>query len=291
MRTRQVIAYLVLVALLTSVYSLHGGLKSLYDTYPTEFRSYYIPSSAYMKVASLGQRNFLADLVFIWAIQFFDRYGLEVRDTYLFHTFDVTTDLDPLFAEAYVFGNLFLSLDKRWDLIYALSDKALAADPKSWIPAWDAGTYAFFHAKDYPAARRYFSIAFERNPSAKVVQRMMANAVKYAGDYDLALEYWKDIQRENEGLSDPQASYLIVAAKRNIYDLTIKIHLRDLKGALERYRVQRGNFPPNLDALVKTGYLRSVPLDPTGKPYLYDAKNGQVACQSPFKFKGRFAQW
>ena len=86
-------------------------------------------------------------------------------------------------------------------------------------------------------------------------------------------------------------SYFTIAAERNIHDLTIKIHLRRLHGALERYRAERGSLPPNLDALVKTGYLSEVPLDPAGKTYLYDSKAGRVACQSPFKFKGKFAQW
>lgn len=291
MTVRRAIACLALVALLFAMHGLHGEMKSLCDTYPTEFRSYYVPSSAYMKVASLGQRNFLADLVFIWSIQFFDRYGPEVRDSYLFHTYDVITDLDPLFGEAYVFGNLFLSLDKRWDLIYSLSDKGLAADPRAWIPAWDAGSYAFFYAKDYAAARRYFTIAYERNPSARPVQQMMANAAKYAGDYDLALEYWKGILRENEDSADPNAQYFVIAATRNIHDLTIKIDLRRLQSGLARYRAERGNFPPNLDALVKKGYLSGIPDDPAGKPYLYESRTGQVTCQSPFKFKGKFAQW
>ena len=291
MTVRTAIACLALVALLFAMHGLHGGLKSLYDTYPTEFRSYYVPSSAYMKVASLGQRNFLADLVFIWSIQFFDMYGPLVRDTYLFHTYDVITDLDPRFAEAYVFGNLFLSLDRRWDLVYALSDKGLAADPNAWIPAWDAGSYAFFYARDYAAAKRYFAIAHERNPSAMPVQKMMANALKYAGDYDLALEYWKGILRENEDSSAPHAQYFVIAATRNIHDLTIKVDLRTLQAAVGRYRAERGNYPPNLDSLAKTGYLSGIPADPAGKPYLYDSRTGQVTCQSAFKFKGKFAQW
>ena len=291
MRLRTITGILALLALLFCAYTLHGGLAALYDTYPTEFRSYYIPSSGFLKVASFGQENFWADLIFIWSIQFFDRYGDQVRDTYLFHTYDVITDLDPLFTEAYVFGNLFLSLDHRWDLIYKLTDKSLSSDQKMWLPAWDAGTYAFFQAHDYPSAQKYFSIAYARNPKGTIVQRMLANALKYAGQYEEALGYWSDILKENEGKDDSWSHFLVFTARHNIFDLTIKIDLRDLKAAVDRYQKEKGALPKSLDALVKAGLLASLPLDPEGKPYVYNSKTGEVSCESPFKFKGKFGQW
>lgn len=280
-----------MVALLCSAYSLHEGLASIYFNYPTEFRSYYIPSSGFMKVASLGQENFWADLVFIWSIQFFDRYTTEVRDTYLFHTYDVVTDLDPLFTEAYVFGNLFLSLDRRWDLLYKLTDKSLAGDPKMWLPAWDAGTYALFQAHDYRAALKYLDLALKRNPQSTIIKRMVANALKYSGEYETALQYWQDILTENERKEDSWSHFLVFTAKHNIFDLTIKIDIRTLKAALDSYRKARGSLPKNLEALVKSGFLQSLPVDPEGKPYLYNSQTGQVTSQSPFNFKGRWGQW
>jgi len=290
-RIRTIIGLLAIVALLCSAYSLHEGLVSLCATYPTEFRSYYIPSSGFLKVASLGQENFWADLVFIWSIQFFDRYADEVRDTYLFHTYDVITDLDPLFTEAYVFGNLFLSLDRRWDLIYELTDKSLEADPKIWMPAWDASTYAFFQAHDYQSAKKYIDCAYERAPDSRLIERMRADVYKYAGDYEKALQSWQDILNENEAKEDSWSHFLVFTARHNIFDLTIKVDLRNLTAALDRYRKAKGSLPRNLEALVKAGYLSSLPADPEGKPYIYKSNTGEVACQSPFKFKGRYGQW
>ena len=291
MRIRTIIGLLAIVALLCSAYSLHEGLVSLYATYPTEFRSYYIPSSGFLKVASLGQENFWADLVFIWSIQFFDRYTDEVRDTYLFHTYDVITDLDPLFTEAYVFGNLFLSFDRKWDLIYKLADKSLASDPKMWLPAWDTGTYAFFQAHDYRAAQKYFSLAYARNQQSALIKRQLANAFKYAGEYETALQYWMDILNDNEAKEDSWSHFLVFTARHNIFDLTIKIDLRNLAAALDSYRKAKGSLPKNLEALVKAGLLAKLPADPEGKPYLYNSRTGEVTCQSPYKFKGRFGQW
>ena len=288
---RTLAGVLLLALLLSGSVSLHQELVALNQTYPTEFRSYYIPSSAYLKVASLGQRNFWADLVFIWSIQYFDRYGQSVRDTYLFHTYDVITDLDPWFYEAYIFGNLFLSLDRRFDLIYQLTDKGLELNPKNWLLAWDAGTYAFFQQKDYTQALKYFRIAAARNPSDDRLKDLVANAYKYRGDYEDSLRYWQDLKADHENDGTEQGRFFVFAAERNISDLTTKIAMRALKGAVETYRKDRGALPPNLEALVRSGILKALPLDPEGKPYLYDHGTGEVTCQTPLKFRGKWAQW
>jgi tetratricopeptide (TPR) repeat protein len=224
-------------------------------------------------------------------VQYFDRYGGDVRDDYLFHTFDVITDLDPEFYEAYVFGSLFLSLDKRWDLLYRLEDKGIAANPKNWLIPWDAGTYAFFQAKDYDKAQHYLSIANGRNGKIPVIQRLLANVFKYKRDYRESLSYWLAIRDQYAHDDSSLGSFMQMAAERNIFDLTIRLDLEALQGAVERYKSREGTLPFTLETLVTAGLLPALPQDPTGKPYLYDRKTGEVTCQSPFKFKGRFGQW
>jgi tetratricopeptide (TPR) repeat protein len=275
----------------TAAVPLHQGMVTLHESYPTEFRSYYIPSSDYLRIASLGQRNFWADLIFIWSVQFFDRYAESVRDTYLFHTFQVITDLDPRFTEAYIFGNLFLSLDRRYDLIYQLSDKGLAKNPKDWILAWDAGTYAFFQEKNYSQALKYFLLAEERNPDNTLVQDLLANSYKYRGDYESSLRYWQGILEKYKDVDTERGHFFAFAAARNIFDLTIKIDLQKLTVAVESYRKAHGSTPPNLRTLAGEGFLKVIPVDPEGKAYLYDPVTGEVSCQTPFKFRGKYAQW
>ena len=288
---RNLLGVLALVALLGAARPLHERLVSLHETYPSEFRAYYVPSSGYLKMLSMGQRNFWADLVFIWDVQYFDRYAASVRDEYLFHTFDVITDLDPHFDEAYIFGNLFLSLDNSWDLLYKLSDKGLRENPDDWVLAWDAGTYAFFQAKNYPKAHAYFSFAHDKNPSNALIQDMVANSLKYQGHYEKSLAFWQKIAGQFEQDDSTRGRYFYFAAKRNIFDLTIKIDLKALETAVDRYRAERGALPASLEDLVTAGLLARLPADPEGKAYAYDPKTGAVTCLTPFRFRGKFAKW
>ena len=288
---RVLLGCLLIALLLAAAIPLHEEMAAIHQTYPTEFRSYYVPSSTYLQVASLGQKNFVSDLVFIWAVQFFDRYAQSVRDEYLFHTFDVITDLDPRFTEAYIFGDLFLSLDRRFDLIYKLADKGITRNPKEWLVAWDAGSYAFFQAKDYAQAQRFFRVAADRNPDRTILQDLLANAYKYKGDYQNSLDYWQAILARHKNDDSHQGRFFTLAAERNIFDLTIKINLRDLNEAVAAYRAAKGAPPPVLGALTSAGFLKSIPVDPTGKPYTYNPKTGEVSCQTPFQFRGKYSQW
>ncbi|MEW5764816.1 MAG: hypothetical protein ACOYXN_10835 [Acidobacteriota bacterium] len=291
MNLRHALALILLAALLVTAGSLHSSLADLRAGYSDEFRSYYIPSSGYMKVASLGQRNLWADLIFVWAVQYFDRYGKEVRGTYLSRTFDTLTDLDPRFYEAYIFGCLFLSLDQNWDALYRLADKGISFNSKNWLLPWEAGTYAFFQAKDYEQAARYFQIAHDRNPEEILIKDMLANSLKYRGDYERSLEFWTKIRGQFEGDDSSRGRFFRLAADRNIFDLRVKIDLRRLEAAVDAFTKAKGARPQRLSDLVRDGFLPGVPMDPYGEPYLYDPSSGDVRCSKPFNFRGAYGQW
>jgi tetratricopeptide (TPR) repeat protein len=291
MRLQTALALLLLAALLVTAGSLHSNLADIRAGYPDEFRSYYVPSSQYMKVASLGQRNLWADLIFVWAVQYFDRYGDEVRGTYLYRTFDTLTDLDPRFYEAYIFGCLFLSLDQRWDSLFRLADKGIAFNSDNWLLPWEAGTYAFFQARDYDQASRYFQIAHDRNPQEILIKDMLANSLKYRGDYERSLEFWTKIRAQFEGVDTPRGRFFRLAADRNIFDLRVKMDLKRLGTAVDAYSNVRGTRPQRLSDLVQAGLLPGVPMDPYGEPYLYDPATGEVTCSRPFNFRGAYGQW
>lgn len=51
--------------------------------------------------------------------------------------------------------------------------------------------------------------------------------------------------------------------------------------ALQRYRLDKGQYPPSLDALVQAGYLRQVPLDPySAGPLVYRVTDGTFTLYS-----------
>ncbi len=111
------------------------------------------PSGALIGQASCGFSNLVADLLWLRAIQY---YGKHKQEDMIFdqtgHVFDVLTDLDPLFVEAYRFGALVLvgEADARQEG-YALLRKGIRNNPTDGSLYFDLGFHHFL-AEEYGAA-------------------------------------------------------------------------------------------------------------------------------------------
>jgi len=288
---RRLLGLLLIISLFAAVVPLHRSLYALTQTYPDDFRSYYIPDSAHMEVLSLGYKNFWADLIIIWSLLYYDYYNRDVRYTYLERTFNVITDLDPRYREAYVMGALFAFMGQKWDLLYRFEDKGLLALPKDTVLAYDAGTYALFCEKNSERAARYFTIGMERDPNRTLFKKLLAYSLEKSGDLQTSRQFWSDIYEENKEGKTPEEKYYRGVALRNLWDIKVTIDTEALKKAVDGYKSRHGRFPATLKALELEGFVKALPLDPDQKPYAYDAKDGSVSCVSHFDFKAAFGQW
>jgi tetratricopeptide (TPR) repeat protein len=288
---RKLASLALIAAFFLGIFVLHQDLRKIQLTYPDEYRSYLVPSSAQMKVMSLGYRNLWADLLFLWAIQYYDWYNRSVRWGYLEHTFDVITDLDPKYQDAYIIGSLFAFMGLKWDIIYTLEDKGIRLNPTNYIIPYDAGCTALFSEKNYPRAVKYFRIAYERNPNKAILASFLARAYQFSGDSASSLAFWKDIFIRYKDSTSPEANYYRSTAARHVWDLTIALDSERVKAAAETYRAKVGSSPPTLSSLVHAGLLPEVPLDPTGRNYAFDPATGAITCTSPFDVKTIVGQW
>jgi hypothetical protein len=100
---------------------------------------------------------------------------------------------------------------------------------------------------------------------------MRAGMVSRAGDASLALRLWTEVR------DDPSSDAASVAiAERQVRDLTVRVDLQRLRSALSRFRDDNGTYPRRLEELTRGGYLESLPVDPSGRPYEYDPRTGAV---------------
>jgi len=57
----------------------------------------------------------------------------------------------------------------------------------------------------------------------------------------------------------------------------VRADIEDLDAAIATYRARFGAAPHTLQDLVRTGIVSTVPQDPDGKSYAYDAAVGRVS--------------
>jgi len=232
----------------------------------------YLPNGKHLKVASLGQSSLLADLIYIWAIQYYANYDREDRQRYVEHVFkDVIAELDPHYIDAYWLGALILTVESH-DLEGGLRllDLGFENNPDAWVLPYLAG-WECHYAHEFERAAEYFRRASTVQDAPPMVRRLVGGMERRAGKTEQALREWQEI------LDDPRSDPASVAiAERQVRDLRISVDIELLTRSIERFRERNSRGPRTLAELVSGGYIDRVPLDPDGQSYVYDARTDAV---------------
>lgn len=278
------IAVILLVVALASVSGFSRGALdrlTLSETLPDELL--YLPNGKYLKVMSLGHRTLLADLIYLWAIQYYANYEGENRNRWVQHVFsDVIAELDPQYIDAYWLGALILILDVGdLEAGLALLDKGAERNPDNWIlpylAAWEC-----YHAKQLERAAAYFQKAAAIPGAPTAVRRMRAGLLAKTGDLHQALAMWTSISQDPA--SDAVSKKI---AARKIREAQTRLGMEAIQQAVERFRFDNGRWPSNLAELTGRSYLDSLPLDRDEHEFVYDSATGRVTSSSGLVLQGR----
>jgi len=272
MRSRLVLVLLVVLCLLVAG-TAGARLERLSESRSRTTQLLYLPNGNYLRVAALGQQSMLADLVYLWAIQFYANYERADRYRYVEHVFgEVITELDPYYLDAYWMGALIMTLEAHdLDAGLRLLDKGFEANPDEWILPYLAGWECRF-AGQFVRAADYFRQAAMIPGAPAHVRRMVAGMYKLAGDIREALALWSEVLEDPD--SDPASRAI---AERQVRDLHTRADIDDLTEAAGQFRYDNGIYPARLDELVTRGYVATLPLDPDGNAYDYDPQLGTVS--------------
>jgi tetratricopeptide (TPR) repeat protein len=154
------------------------------------------PSGKLLTEASLGHRLLTADLAWLTAIQYYGKHRLSDRRYPLAaHLFQVVTDADPEFRNAYLLGALVLAENGELDAAAALLCKGVRANPHAWRLWFELGFFHYVFTRDYDEAALALRIAGRLPGAEEYVTRFAAEATQRAGDPRLAAELWEAIAR------------------------------------------------------------------------------------------------
>jgi tetratricopeptide (TPR) repeat protein len=263
---------LLLILCVATVWVAGGVLEGMAAERRGSEELLYLPNGKHLRMMSLGQASLLADVFYIWAIQYYSNYEREDRYRYVEHVFgEVIAELDPHYVDAYWLGALILTVEARdLDAGLRLLDQGFAANPDKWIlpylAAWES-----YRAGEVDRAAAYFARAAGVPGAPYAVRRMQAGMVQRAGELGLALQLWREIR--DDPASDAASAAI---AGKQVRNLEIRIDLERLQHALQAFRNDNGRFPNSLEELRRRSYIDIVPRDPGGGEYPYDPRTGRV---------------
>jgi len=188
----------------------------------------------------------------------------------MYRTLEAAAYLDPYNMDGYYFAQAVFT----WNLgriaeVNALLERGLkyrSWDP--WLPFYLGFNYAYF-LKDYPKAAVYMQQAAERSGNPLFAK--------------LASRYFYESQQTGLGLIflDTMIAQAKDLAVRKTYQLRRDslVAITVIEKALSDYQLKFGYRPSDLQALVKTGLLEALPVDPYGGTFYLD-EQGRVRTTS-----------
>jgi tetratricopeptide (TPR) repeat protein len=287
-RSRGALALLVGAVLMWgAAVSLQAWRERHYSLPPAASEVLYFRAGSAVPRVALGFDAILADIYWIRAIQHFGgtrrAAGGDKSYSLLYPLLDLTTTLDPHFSIAYRFGALFLSESYpagpgRTDQAIALLERGLAADPKRWQYAQDAGFVYYWWLRDYKTAATWFDRASRIKGAPWWLRSMAASTLAEGGDRQSSRRLWQQLYETSDD------KWVKNDAERKLLQLQALDQIDALAALVRHYTQQFGRSPVSWGALVSMRWLSGVPLDPSGTPYELDpAQDGGVGLskQSP----------
>jgi hypothetical protein len=285
-RRDQLSFWLITATMIGLLVALQLSLKPWQETDKKLERLLYLPDAEYLKIASLGYRELLADLIWIQSIQVMgEKQVSEASGRWLYRALDIITTLDPKFVRAYEAGGLALTtLVVLPEESNQLMMKGMRHNPTEWKLPFLIGINYYYEIYDDAQAAEYISQASRLPGAPSSLGTLAANLYMSGHSPQQAVNLLSDLY---EKATDESA--------RKLLEIRLKIILTErdlsvLEQAIRLYATQHRQYPPRLEALVEGGLLPALPLEPSGGRYLYDAKSGTVSSSEMterFKLTGR----
>jgi tetratricopeptide (TPR) repeat protein len=223
----------------------------------------YLPKGEYLRVAVLGYRQLVADLIWLKVVQHIGTIK-ETPEGYkwTYHAVDVLTDLDPKFVYAYqAAGTVFGVWGERVPESIAILTKGMRFNPDAWELPFYVGYDYYYELRDLKGAAKYFRMASELPGSPAYLPRLAARMTVEVGDPDAALEFLRKLYQQ---LSDERAKEGLVQRMREV---AAERDIRFLEEGVRRYQARYQKLPTQIKDLVTRGIISQIPTEPLGGAY------------------------
>ena len=239
----------------------------------------YVRAPEFARRASLSFHALLADIYWIRTVQHYGgtKLSTDANKQYdiLYPLLDLTTSLDPYFDVVYKFGSVFLAEPYpggagRPDQAIALLEKGLRTRPDKWELAQGVGFVYYWWLADYQRAAMWFNRAADMPSAPDWLRPLAAVTLAQGGNRASSRVLWTEIARSGD------ADWLRDQAAFRLEQLDALDGIEFIQRVVQQYRGRTGALPASWTEMIRAGFLRGVPTDPTDVPFQLDPVTGQV---------------
>ncbi len=265
-----------IVVLFGAIAVLQSHIDAETSDFALQKQELLLSSPTAIQKLSLGYGSLLGDIYWTRVVQY---YGSRVTEPHpnfdlLWPLLNITTTLDPKLVVAYHFGAVFLSEQvvgaNRTDLAIKLVKRGIEANPENWYLCGDLGFLYYWRMKDYPDAVSAY-LEGSKVPGAPPWMKLMAARVSaMGGSIETSRMIWSQIY---ESTKDKNVRNM---ARKELKVLKAQADEEHLDEIAADFKKRFGHYPASTEDLRAAGFVRGIPLDPEGYPYVFgaDGKSG-----------------
>ena len=239
-----------------------------------------IPSGKTLKILSLGYDSLMADMLYLWSIQFYSSYTILNRYEYLEDIFNTITDLSPKYFDPYFVGSWIMALEfKDTQMAMRLLEKGAKNLPNEWRFDIELGFYAYKSLKDYKLAEHYFRRATQKPGSPSFVKRRIAHMIYMRDDNETAYNMWLEIYKNARNNMEKHSAFC------HLYQIKFEKDKKHLERNINEYQKIYGKYPAFLELLIQKKITQRIPKDLSNNHYIYNLNTGKISAKKVFKWK------
>ena len=276
---KRVVSSLVIVSVLLGIaVAAELRLGAIERADPLGRELLYLPSQEALQILSFGNPGLVADLLYLWAIQYYSYFEPHERFLHLETIFNLITDLDPLYFDAYRIGALVMGIQTGGDqkqvqrAAQDLLDKGLENLPESWelaeFSAWDM----YLRYRDRQEALTYAEIAAEIPDAPGRIKRMVGiwRDKEKRWSVDDSIEYWR------AAVLEAVDDYDRTMCLSKLYDAVLTRDRQQLQPLIDDYAERYGTCSDGWGGLIRAGLIREIPLDFSENAYGIGSESCQL---------------
>ncbi len=245
----------------------------------------YLNSPKWVKRLSLGYDGLLADIYWTRAVQYFGSRHVARASDYklLAPLLEITTALDPKLIVAYQFSANFVAPKPTEgagmpERAAALVEYGIRNNPDNWKLYYELGfIYYYMEPTNYSKAAESFERGTKVPNTHPFLRVLAAQMAQRAGEIETSRMLWQT------AYATTQEDLMRKNAIAHLRALKVDEDITGLEKMVTQYEEQTGRLPSSFNALIGTGKLLGVPVDPDGKPYKLVA-DGRIELRNPEDF-------
>jgi tetratricopeptide (TPR) repeat protein len=249
----------------------------------------YLPRIEAVRAVTLGYEHFISTLLWFRTLHYFgSQFEAKEAMPWFSHMCDLVTELDPGGRHVFEFcGTLVSWIAREPQRCISLLSKGIEHDPSYWRYYYLRGFTYWYFLEDMEAARADFEYA-SRLPDAPVFLSSLASRlISASGDVENAIAFLR------AGIETTEDETAKKALEERLHLAYVSRDISLLDKVTEKYRLDTGRYPESIEVLLSDNYLRSMPIDPWGDPYQYDAAGAEFSSANGRKglnFPGKTAR-